>query len=64
MSGYVCRKVHNDIEKSSKPNKPDMLLFMFSSRGGDKDDEEKNTVAWTNAIDRGGLWHDDPTKAN
>ena len=55
VSGYVCRKVRNDIEKSSKSNKLDMLLFM--PLGGDQDDEEKDTESWTNTIDRGGVWH-------
>ena len=33
-----------------------MLLFMTELSGDDMD-EEKGTEAWTNDIDRGGLWH-------
>ena len=32
-----------------------MLIFM-TELSGDEIDEEKGTEAWTNDIDRGGLW--------
>lgn len=56
VSGYVCRKVQAEIKSSSLPHKEDMILFI-SDLSGDEWDEAKGTEEWTNAIDRGGLWH-------
>lgn len=56
VSGYVCRSVQNKIKSSTHPNKDDMVLFI-SELSGDEWDEAQGTEEWTNAIDRGGLWH-------
>jgi len=56
MAGYVCRKVHHNINKSSSKDKDDMveLCMQFC---GDEEDEDRGSEKWINAIDRGGLWH-------
>lgn len=54
VAGYICRKVQQDIQKSSLPNKEDMILLM-TDLSGDELDEDRGTETWTNAIDR--LWH-------
>lgn len=56
VTGYVCRKVQENIESSSLPDKDDMILFMIEL-SGDEMDDEAGTETWTNLIDRGGLWH-------
>lgn len=56
VAGHVCRKVQAQLNSSSIPNKDDMVLFIMDL-SGDEMDESKRTEAWTNAIDRGGLWH-------
>ena len=56
VSGYICRRVQEKIKASALPNKEDMLLFI-SDFSGDEWDETNGTEEWTNAIDRGGLWH-------
>ena len=56
VSGYVCRKVQENIKSSSLQNKQDMLLFI-SEFSGDEWDETRGTEELTNAVDRGGLWH-------
>ncbi len=44
------------MKSSSLPHKDAMILLMCEF-SGDKLDEEQGTEQWTNAIDRGGLWH-------
>ena len=56
MSGYVCRKVQERIKHSALAHKEAMILFICDL-SGDEWDEEQGTEEWTNAIDRGGLWH-------
>ena len=56
MAGYVCRKVQAKLKSSYHPHKEDMMLFI-SDFFGDEWDEACGTEEWTNAIDRGGLWH-------
>ena len=56
VCGYVCRKVQAKIQSSSLPLKEEMVLFI-SDLSGDEWDEAQATEEWTNAIDRGGLWH-------
>lgn len=56
VAGYVCRKVQTKLKSSSLPCKDDMILFI-SELSGDEWDETQGTEEWTNAIDRGGLWH-------
>ncbi len=56
VAGYVCRKVQDKLKSSSRPDKENMLLFMVNLCG-DEESEERGTETWTNAIDRGGLWH-------
>ena len=55
VAGYVCRKVQNKIAMSSLKDKEEMIQFcvgLYGDEGGDQGTED-----WTNAIDRGGLWH-------
>ena len=42
------------------------LRYMASlmKLNGDEDDEERGTEDWTNALDRGGLWHVSDTAYN
>ncbi len=56
VCGYVCRKVQAKIQSSSLPHKEDMVLFI-ADLSGDEWDEAQGTEEWTNAVDRGGLWH-------
>ena len=56
IAGYVCRKLRERLESSSLPSKDDMILCLMELNG-DEMDEERGTEAWTNLIDRGGLWH-------
>ena len=56
VSGYVCRKVQERIKHSALAHKEAMILFICDL-SGDEWDEEQGTEEWTNAIDRGGLWH-------
>lgn len=56
IAGYVCRKTRVKLEKSSLPNKNDLIITLFEFRGngvGSQDTSED----WLDAIDRGGLWH-------
>ncbi len=55
VAGYVCRKVHSKLEKSSHDSKEDMTLLMIEFYGSDL--QEEDSEEWTNQIDRGGLWH-------
>ena len=56
ITGYVCRKVHGKLAKSSVKDKEEMVLFCVELCG-DEEDEHLGTEEWTNTIDRGGLWH-------
>ena len=56
VAGYVWRKLKERLELSSLPSKDDMILCLVEL-SGDEMDEERGTEAWTNLIDRGGLWH-------
>ena len=56
VSGYVCRKVQENIKSSAIPHKDDMILFICDLIG-DEWDEEQGTEERTNAINRGRLWH-------
>ena len=55
-AGYVCRTVKKDVEKSKRKDKEE-LLFCLMELSGDEGDEDRGTEDWTNARDRGGLWH-------
>lgn len=55
VAGHVCRKIQVHIDKSYS-NKEDMILLIMDLSGNEMDDE-RGTEDWTNAIDRGGLWH-------
>ncbi len=57
VAGYVCRKVQDYFRSSKHPQKEDMILFISDFSGGHEVDETKGTEEWTNAIDRGGVWH-------
>lgn len=56
VAGFICRKVQAKIKSSSLPRKDDMILFICDF-SGDEWDEAQGTEEWTNAVDRGGLWH-------
>ena len=56
VAGYVCRKVQSKIAKSKIENREEMVLCCMDLCG-DEEDEDRGTEQWTNAIDRGGLWH-------
>ena len=56
VAGYVCRKLRVRLESSSFSSKDDMILCLMEL-SGDEMDDERGTEAWTNFIDRGGLWH-------
>lgn len=55
VAGYICRKVQSKLQKSSAKNKEEMVLFCMELCGDE--DGDRGTEEWTNAIDRGGLWH-------
>ncbi len=55
-AGYVCRKVHDKITRSSLPHKKDLILTLIEFRG-DGLESLHPSEDWTNAVDRGGLWH-------
>ena len=53
VAGYVCRKIQNKIANSNVKDKEEMVFISVELCG----DGDWNTEEWTNAIDRGGLWH-------
>lgn len=55
VAGYVCRKVEEDISKSSLKDKEDMIQLCVEMAGDE--DDGRGSEEWCNAIDRGGLWH-------
>ena len=55
VAGYVCRKIRTNLEKSSLEGK-DEMIFCVMSFAGDEDDDSCTEV-WMDAVDRGGLWH-------
>ena len=55
-AGYVCRTVKSDVAKTKRKDKEE-LLFCLMEMSGDEGDEDRGTEDWTNARDRGGLWH-------
>jgi hypothetical protein len=56
VAGYICRRVQAKLKSSSLQHKDVMVLFI-SELSGDEWDEGRGTEEWTNAVDRGGLWH-------
>ena len=56
VAGYVVRKLRNQLELSSHPQKDEMILLLMEC-AGDELDESNGTEMWTNMVDRGGLWH-------
>ena len=56
VAGHVCRKIRHTLERSAVKGK-DEMIFCLLSFAGDESDDEGETELWTNAIDRGGLWH-------
>ena len=56
VAGYVCRKVREHLETSHYDKKDDMIIAITTELAGDEMNE-MGTEAWTNMIDRGGLWH-------
>ena len=62
VAGYVCRSVHSKIKKNKAKSEAavkfkERALDFIMSMCGDEEDEQRGTETWTNAIDRGGLWH-------
>lgn len=56
VAGYIIRKLRYKLETFHNCNKDDMILLLFEF-AGDEVVEGGDTEAWTNAIDRGRLWH-------
>ena len=56
VAGYVIRKLCSQYEASHHPKKNDVIFFLFEL-AGDEVVEDGDTEAWTNIVDRGGLWH-------
>ena len=52
VAGYVCRRTRINLETSTHPHKDEMIYCIFNLSGDDS-----QTEAWTNIVDRGGLWH-------
>ena len=63
MAGYIYRRVRKQLESLTHKCKDDMILCLMELNG-DEDDEERGTEDWTNALDRGGLWHVSDTAYN
>lgn len=55
VAGYVCRTLRKRLESSRMPDKDDMIFALMELSGDEMNDQE--TEAWTDLIDRGGLWH-------
>ena len=53
---YVCRTVKSDVAKTKRKDKEELLLCLMEM-SGDEGNEDRETEDWTNARDRGGLWH-------
>ena len=57
-AGYVCRKIHRSIHRSSKPDQAELLRCVKALLKEDDDEEAASlSAAWVNEVDRGGLWH-------
>jgi hypothetical protein len=55
VGGYIVREINKELQSLSDPGKDDMLLCLIEMYGDEMN--EAGTEDWTNAIDRGGLWH-------
>ncbi len=55
VAGYVCRTLRKRLESSTIPDKDDMIYALMELSGDEMNDQD--TEAWTDLIDRGGLWH-------
>ncbi len=55
VAGYVCRKIHDRLQSSTCKDKAVMILCLTDMNGGEED-SIKQTDAWLNMINRGGLW--------
>ena len=53
VAGYVCKKIHDRLQ--SCKDKAVMILCLTDMNGGDED-SIKQTDAWLNMVNRGGLW--------
>lgn len=62
-AGYVCRAIRKRLERSTNPQKAELILCVMELLGDendDDDDEDHSTTQdqeWVNLVDRGGLWH-------
>ena len=55
-AGFVCRKVHDSILRSSRPDKLELLGCVARLKEGDEEGTSPSG-AWVTEVDRGGLWH-------
>lgn len=54
-AGFVCRKVYNTVNHSTRPEKAELLSYIKALL---KEEEvESQSATWINEVDRGGLWH-------
>lgn len=56
VAGYIIRKLRFRRE-ASHHTKMEYMIFLLLEFAGDEVVEGGDTKAWTNIIDRGGLWH-------
>ena len=56
VTGYVMRKLQEQIQSSSHAKK-DEMIFLLMECAGDELDSDGGTETWMNMIDRGGLCH-------
>ena len=55
-AGYVCRKVHERLNKSRQANK-ELLSCIMDLVESDREVQPSSSADWVQAVDRGGLWH-------
>ena len=54
-AGYVCRTIRKRLERSSNPQKEELILSLTELL--DDDHEISDTTEWIDLVDRGGLCH-------
>ena len=57
IAGYVCRKVNDKIETLSCSEKPNLKKCLTGLLEEEGESAATASVDWTDAVDRGGLWH-------
>ena len=56
-AGYICFKLHKQLEASSNPRKTQMLSLLVNLVDNEAKGDQSTAEEWVNAIDRGGLCH-------